>query len=153
MARHSRPVVVGTLPSGAWVGLGPALGAFRLVVGADGREEIDERDDALARRALLALAIAYFEEALEDGPPDAAEATHQDMADLVSWLAATAADQDERTAARQALDAVEDGLAGDAVTLLLIALFERSSERTPAPQASAEPVEFLAERASALLLR
>ena len=124
-----------------------------MVVGADGREVADEGSAALRRRALLALAIAYFEEALDDAPPDAAEATHQDMAELVSWLASAALAPDERVAARQALDAVEDGLAGDAVTLLLIALFERSDERTPAPQASADPVGFLAERASALLRR
>jgi hypothetical protein len=151
MARASRPVVVGTLPTGNWIGFVSGEAGFRLAVGAGAREVLDEAPPLHGRAILTALAIAYFEEVLDEPPPDVSEATHQDVAELVGWLAGTAVNPAERAAGREALDAVEDGLAGDAVALLLIALLEHTERRTPAPQASADPVELLAARARALL--
>jgi len=153
MARVPRPVVVGVLPTGEWVGFAPAVDGFRLVAGIDDSEASDEGPPADVRVALIALAIAYFEEVLDGPPPGLAEATHQDMAEMVQWLAESATDLDERKAGREALDAVEDGLAGDAVSLLLIALLESTEKRTPAPQASADPIRFLGAHAGALLGR
>lgn len=153
MARVPRPVVVGVLPTGEWVGFAPAVEGFRLVVGVGERDAVDEGPQIDMRRALVALAIAYFEEVLDEPPPGAAEATHQDLAEMVQWLAESAMDPDEREAGREALDAVEDGLAGDAVSLVLIALLESTEKRTPAPQASADPIRFLGARAGALLGR
>jgi hypothetical protein len=151
MAGVQRPVVVGALPTGEWVGFAPAVEGFLLVVGVGDREVADE--GPLTRQALVALAIAYFEEVLDEPPPGAAEATHQDLAELVQWLAESATDLAERNAGREALDAVEDGLAGDAVSLLLIALLKSAEKRTPAPEASADPIRFLGARAGALLGR
>ena len=153
MARGSRPVVVGLLPTGEWVGFAPTDEGFRLVVGVGDREVADEGPRTPMRSALVALAIAYFEEALDEPLPEAAEATHQDMAEMVGWLADSATDLEEREAAQEALDAVEDGLAGDAVSLVLIALLKSTEKRTPAPRASADPIRFLGARAGALLGR
>lgn len=78
----------------------------------------DPTTDPLARSAgLAAAALVFFLAALDD-PPTELEATHADVADLVRSLAAetTGSGTD---AAREAVDAIDDGLAADAVALRL----------------------------------
>lgn len=144
-----RPVVVGSLPGGDWVGFAAHEDGFRLVIGDGATQGVDAPPTDDGRRALLALAIAYFEEALDEPPADAAEATQQDIAELIAWLGSTAADPAERTAAREALDAVEDGLPGDAVALRLIGLWDRVQQWAPTPGAPIDPLGMLAARVSA----
>jgi hypothetical protein len=98
-------------PDGPWLGFAPSLAdGYDLVVtdGARTHRSAARADD------LLALAVAYFEDSLGE-PPEAAAATHADIATLVRHVAAR-----EDGAARSALladavDAIDDGLAGDAV--------------------------------------
>lgn len=104
---------VGTLgpPRGGWVGFAPSPdGAYELVVGGRGGVRRAPADADL----LLALAIVYFEEAL-DPPPDELAATHADIAELLRLLAASEPDQSRRRQLADAVDAVDDGLAPDAV--------------------------------------
>ena len=95
---------------GPWVGFGRRAGAARLVVeaGAGVRDEPADRD------LVLALAIAYFTEALDGAPPDL-EATQSDLSELVRQLMPREADPERRTLIAEAIDAIDDGLAGDAV--------------------------------------
>ena len=66
---------------------------------------------------LVALAILYFEEALEPPPPEL-EATQADLAELMRWMASQT-DGNVRRLMREALDAIDDGLAGDSVVARL----------------------------------
>jgi hypothetical protein len=63
---------------------------------------------------LLAVAIVYYEEALDAGPSQV-EATQADLAGLLTWLTATEGKPAPRASLAEALDAIDDGLAGDAV--------------------------------------
>jgi hypothetical protein len=63
---------------------------------------------------LLALAIAYFEEALEPAPDDLA-ATHADIAALVRHVAEVEGEPPRRRLLQEAVDAIDDGLAADVV--------------------------------------
>ena len=124
MARVAGPVrAIGWLPSrDAWVGFQASGGSYRVVFGTtDGRITPDATRRASARRdGLIAAAIAYFEESLA-GPPPELEATHADLAELIAELTRTEQDPDTAHRLREALDAVDDGLAGDAVALRLAA--------------------------------
>jgi len=62
---------------------------------------------------LLALALAYFEESLDE-PPDALAATHGDIGALVRHVAEHERDAERRVLLEEAVDAVDDGLAADA---------------------------------------
>lgn len=108
-------------PDGPWVGFAPALDdGYLLVAGAadDGaRSASADADD------LVALAIAYFEEALVE-PPEALAATHADIASLIRHLAITAPAAARRAALTEAVDAVDDGLAADVVVSRLSACLE-----------------------------
>lgn len=144
--------MVGTLPTGQVVGFTREADGCRLAVGSDpAAMAVDPLPILAQRRALIALAMAHFEDQLDE-PPTAEGPTHQDLAELVRWLAGTAADPDWSRCAGLALDAIEDGLPGDAVALSLAALAELEMERA-APAVSAplvDPVEQLLARASAL---
>ena len=67
---------------------------------------------------LLTATIAYFEEALDPPPPEL-EATQADLAGLLAWIAKTETDAVRRRLVHEALDAIDDGLAGDAVVARL----------------------------------
>ena len=99
-----------TSPNGPWIGFAVDADGYRVVAGDGGRE----RSRAADAVVLLALAIAYFEEAFEDAPADR-EATHADLSALVRHVA----EREERPALRvalaEAVDAIDDGLPGDAV--------------------------------------
>ena len=97
-------------PGGPWVGIGLRGGAWRCVVGMGD----SQRDAPADADLLLALAIAYFAEAFAEAPPDI-EATQSDLSTLVRHLIATQPDARRRAVLGEALDAIDDGLAGDAV--------------------------------------
>ena len=114
--------------------------SYRLCVGIDDRVLSVEADADV----LLALAIAYFEEALDSAPPDL-EATHADMADLVRFVAAGDEDPARRARLAEAIDAIDDGLAGEAVARLL------TKSRPGTPDEQADPVDLLVVCATRLL--
>ena len=124
---------------GPWIGFGKRGGAYRLVVGTETQLE----DQAAGTDLLLALAVAYFAEALDEAPPDF-EATQSDLSALVRHLMSGEADGGRRQLLREALDAIDDGLAGDAVASRLAAARYAGSE-------PADPVELLVARANELV--
>ena len=125
--------------SGEWIGFAPSFDdGYDLVVGRAG--------DAPARSSaepddLLALAIAYFEEALAEPPEDLA-ATHADIGALVRHVAARASGTSRAAAVQEAVDAIDDGLAADVVVSRLVRCMNSSEE----------PVARLVRRASELRL-
>lgn len=129
-------------PGSPWVGLARIGGRYELAFGApDGRIHVVA---GTSRRELLALAIAYVDESLIDPPPEL-EATHADLADLVSWLHGTATTADEAALLRLALDGIDDGLAADVVIARLAAAADSDLRRTPNEQVD-DWVDLLAER-------
>jgi hypothetical protein len=125
---------------GPWIGFRPAADGYRFVVGAPGGERSRQADVGL----LLDLAIAYFEEAFEDAPPEL-EATHADLSELVRHVAAQEDEVARRRLLDEAVDAIDDGLAGDAVATRL------NAARAGKPDEQADPVDLLVTRAEALL--
>ena len=97
-------------PGGPWIGFGVRAGAWRYVVGT----EAAVRDAPADAELLLALAIAHFAEAFGEAPPDI-EATQSDLCELVRHLIETQPDARRRALLMEAMDAIDDGLAGDAV--------------------------------------
>jgi hypothetical protein len=94
---------------GAWVGLNADHGGYRLAFGRPGGSiEIVDASPV----ELLAVAMAYFEDALDDPPPDL-DATQGDMAQLCRWLQAREPDAAAAALLGQAIDAIDDGLAVD----------------------------------------
>jgi hypothetical protein len=103
-------------PGGPWVGFAFRGNLPRVVIGMeDGMLETPAEADLL-----LALAIGYFAEAFVEPPPDL-EATQSDLSSLVRYLIGVEVDGTRRAALGEALDAIDDGLAGDAVAGLLLA--------------------------------
>ena len=129
------PCAVGRLGAdGPWIGFQPAGAGYRLVIGLDAELTGSNADLDL----LLALAIAYFTEALEAAPPEL-EATHADLSALVAHLAQQEPDPIRRKLLSEALDAIDDGLAGDAVA-------SRLAAARPAGSAQVDPIELLRAR-------
>jgi hypothetical protein len=99
-------------PDGPWLGFAPTLDdGYALVVGgtpAGNRSSPATRDD------LVALALAYFEESLDE-PPEELAATHGDIGGIVRHAADRADDGPQRRAFTEAVDAIDDGLAADVV--------------------------------------
>ncbi|HTI30279.1 MAG TPA: hypothetical protein VL687_07985 [Methylomirabilota bacterium] len=126
---------IGRLAAGGpWLGFGQRAGAARFVVeSASGFRDLPADQDVV-----LALAIAYFTEALDGAPPDL-EATQSDLASLVRQLMPQEADPERRALIAEAIDAIDDGLAGDAVAEKLEAA--RSSRADVV-----DPVELLSRR-------
>ena len=113
------PAAVGLLaPDGAWAGFVRDEGGFRLAFGRpDAGPWTSTAEGPMRVAELLAVAVAYYEEAL-DAPPPEIEATQADLADLVRWLAARAEDP-RRGLLDEAVDAIDDGLAGDVIVARL----------------------------------
>jgi hypothetical protein len=109
-----------------------------MVVGAGD----DVRDAAADADLGLAIAIAHYAEAFDQAPPDL-EATQSDLSALVDHLLHEEADPGRRALLSEALDAIDDGLAGDAVASRLAAA------RPPAND-GIDPVELLLDRANEL---
>ena len=122
-------------PGGPWVGFAPTHDdGYALVVegpGASGRSAADSD-------VLLALAVAYFEDAL-DAPPDELAATHADIASLVRHVAEAEGDAARRRLLEEAVDAIDDGLAADVVIGRLTTGLSTA--------AAGDPVAWLLERA------
>ena len=112
-----QPRAIGRLgPNGPWIGFVAHSGGYRLAIGHADRSLSADADIDL----LLALGIAYFTEALDDPPPEL-EATQADLSALVARLADAEVDAGRRHLLSEALDAIDDGLAGDAVASRLAA--------------------------------
>jgi len=117
----ARAAAVGRLgPHGPWLGFVAEAAGFRLVVAYPGSAAITKSPARGSRRLaeLMAVAIAYFEEALDPAPPEL-EATQADLAALLRWIVQSETDDGRRRLVREALDAIDDGLAGDAVVARL----------------------------------
>jgi len=98
-------------PDGPWVGVAPTLDdGYALVIGVG---HASERAPAEAAD-LVALAVAYFEDSLDE-PPEELAATHGDIGALVRHVAEHEPDADRRDLLAEAVDAVDDGLAADEV--------------------------------------
>jgi hypothetical protein len=135
------PCAIGRLySSGPWIGF-QADGAAALAVGTEHDVRLGPADDA----TLIALAIAYFDEAFDDPPPDL-EATHEDISALLRGVMAAEPDDGRRRLLSEAVDAIDDGLAHDAVTSRLLSAMPRAQN-----EQAADPVDLLVERARALL--
>ena len=120
---------------GPWIGFGYRAGAPRFVVEAPG----GILDRPAGTDLILALAIAYFADAARDAPQDL-EATQSDLSTLVRHLMDAEADIERGSMLGEAIDAIDDGLAGDAVAEKL------EAARSPR-DGGADPVELLARTA------
>lgn len=140
MERDAPPLeaarAIGRLEGGGpWIGFGYRAGACRIVVeAADGM-----RDAPADRDLILALAIAHFAGALGEAPPDL-EATQSDLSALVRHLIDAEADPARRALLGEVMDAIDDGLAGDAVAERLEAARSRRDD-------AVDPVELLTMKA------
>lgn len=103
---------VGRLDSGGpWVGFAPTLDdGYALTVRSGGRTRRVPADPV----DLVALAVLYFEDAV-DPPPEELAATHGDIGAIVRHAAERVQDSDVRRAYDEAVDAIDDGLAADVV--------------------------------------
>jgi hypothetical protein len=98
-------------PDGPWIGFAPTLDdGYALTVGAVGRMRRLVADAV----DLVALAVLYFEDAV-DAPPEELAATHGDIGAIVRHAADRVADPDARRLYADAVDAIDDGLAADVV--------------------------------------
>lgn len=122
------------LKGGPWVGFGHRAGSLRLVVQAGS----GFRDEPAGQDVVLALAIAYFTEALDAAPFDL-EATQSDLSALVRQLMPGEADPEQRALFAEAIDAIDDGLAGDAVAEKLEAARSNRAD-------TIDPVELLSRK-------
>jgi hypothetical protein len=139
MERATAPLeaarAIGRLEAGGpWIGFGYRAGACRIVMETPG----GMRDAAADPDLILALAIAHFAGALEEAPPDL-EATQSDLSALVRHLIGAEPDPARRALLGEATDAIDDGLAGDAVAERL--------EAARSPRDAVDPVELLSMKA------
>jgi hypothetical protein len=117
---RARPAAaIGRLsPNGPWLGFAADGAGFHLVCSRPGDAIAVSTSAGTSRLSeLVAVAIVYFEEALEPPPPEI-EATQADLAGLMGWMA-NQADGGVRRLLHEALDAIDDGLAGDSVVARL----------------------------------
>ena len=106
-------------PDGPWLGFVPTLDdGYAIVVGAPS----GSRRSAATPDDLVALALAYFEDSLDE-PPEELAATHGDIAAIVRHAADRAGDGPMRSAYAEAVDAIDDGLAADVVIERLAVTF------------------------------
>jgi hypothetical protein len=124
-------------PDGPWLGFVPTLDdGYALVVG----DVTGSRRTAATPDDLVALALAYFEESLDE-PPDDLAATHGDIGAIVRHAADRVGDGATGPAFRNAVDAIDDGLAPDVVIERLAHAFG----------AGVDPIGYLRGRAAELL--
>lgn len=126
---------------GPWIGFAPSLDdGYELVVAvADhGWRAPATTDD------LLCLAIAYFEDALDE-PPEEQAATHGDVGALVRHVAEHERKPDRRAIIDEAVDAIDDGLAVDVVVTRLARALPEPLD--PLARLNARAREILAESA------
>lgn len=141
-------VAIGRLtPEGPWVGLARTPDGWRLAcAAADGTAVTSASEGADRTDELLSAAITYFEEVLAPPPPEL-EATQADLANMLRWLSASEPDRGRRALLDDAVDAVDDGLAGDAVVgRLAEARAPAGRIAAQAENEQADPVSLLAAR-------
>ncbi len=126
---------------GPWVGARRGASGWELVFGdADGTVRTwPATASATGRVLLIAAAAAHFADLLLD-PPVLLEATQADLAGLLGWLAATETEPRVVERAHEAVDAIDDGLASDAVVNLLNAY---AGSVRPEAKEQADPVDLL----------
>ena len=111
--------------SGEWIGFAPSFDdGYDLVVGrgdAVVASSPAEHDD------VIALAVAYFEEALAE-PPEELAATHADIGVLIRHAAGAEVDPERSEALQEAVDAIDDGLAADVVVSRLVRCLRGNEE-------------------------
>jgi hypothetical protein len=129
-----------TRPTGPWIGFTADADGYRVVVG-DGHGERTRPADA---GMMLALAIAYFEEAFEDAPADR-EATQADLSALVRHVAEGEERAEVRVVLAEAIDAIDDGLPGDAVAGRLGTAWAQVADE------QADPVDLLVKLSEEML--
>ena len=146
------PVAIGVLPGtdGAWVGVQREDDGFRVVYGSGEAPGLhpSPTEQAERREELLTAAVAYFEEALGE-PPQELQAMQADLADVVRWLAATEADASRRRSLTAAVDAIDDGLAGDTV----VSRLNEARADVAGTKEQADAVDLLLKRYRALLVK
>lgn len=147
--KRGRAVAVGRLSAaGTWVGFARADEGYELAFGEVEAEVEDEGTVRIGRgptlrHDLLNVALAYFGDAVDAGPEQIG-ATHEDVAELVAWLAATEPDEVTARRLRAAVDAIDDGLAADAV---MLSLEEAAAAMNPPPAGEqVEPIDLLRVR-------
>lgn len=139
------PRAIGRLePDGPWIGFDQHGGAYRFIVESRGTRHAAQAP--ADHDLLLALAIAHFAEAFEGAPQDL-EATQADLSALVRHVMEATTDASRRALLVEALDAIDDGLAGDAVASRLALARGTQKDRV----GSADPVELLVALAGRLL--
>ena len=117
---------VGRLNDGTWIGFAPTMeDGYSLVVGEG--ESVAAVSDRAEPDDLVALAIAYFADELGE-PPETLAATHGDLGALVRAVAEAEPDPARRARLAEAVDAVDDGLAADAVVGRLSRCLEGEEE-------------------------
>ena len=124
-------------PNGPWLGFVPTLDDGYALVVSDASGS--RRSEATAED-LVALALVYFEESLDE-PPDEVAATHGDIGAIVRHAADRAGDGPARVAFGEAVDAIDDGLAADVVIERLATAFGTGGD----------PISHLRRRAADLL--
>jgi len=125
-------------PDGPWIGFAPTLDdGYAIVLGSTSGRTARAVADA---SDLLAMALVYFEDALDE-PPDELAATHGDIGALVRHVAEQEIDAERRRLVAEAVDAIDDGLAVDVV-------IARLARALPL---EADPVARLTARATRIL--
>ena len=98
-------------PGGPWIGFAPTLDdGYALTVRSHGRSRRRHADPI----DLVALAVLYFEDAV-DAPPEELAATHGDIGAIVRHAAERVTEPVLRRSYDEAVDAIDDGLAADVV--------------------------------------
>jgi hypothetical protein len=121
---------------GPWLGFVPTLDdGYALVVGGPS----GSHRGAATADDLVALALAYFEESLDEPPEDLA-ATHGDIGAIVRHAADRATDGPLAVAFDEAVDAIDDGLAVDIVVDRLASAF-----------GGGDPIGYLRRRAAEVM--
>lgn len=143
MAADASVFAIGRLePGGPWIGLSRTDAGYRLVFGADDGRVLTT---AATPGELLAVAIGYFEESVDDAPSDL-EATHRDLADLLRFVHDGERDPQRARLLLEVLEGIDDGLAGD----VMVSRLARAYEACRTPDEQAAPLDLLVERYRAL---
>jgi len=138
---------------GPWVGFAHDADGYRLAFGetqaADtaAAQWVSDAEGAARLTELLTVAIVYYGEMLE-GPPPSLEATQADLAELVRWLGMEETDLRRRLRLSEALDAIDDGLAGEVVVARLSGVLALAG--SPKTDEQADPLDLLVSRYEAL---
>jgi hypothetical protein len=127
MAADAAWCAVGLLTDRRAIGFVPSDGGY--LVGISDRDRPPRTAEA-EPAVFVALALAWFTEALPPDPGDLA-AAQDDLAALVGWLRDSVTDDGQRRALLLAADAIDDGQAGDVVAGHLFGALEAPAGSDP----------------------